>query len=473
MRLRSKIHLYSSVLFAAVIILMNLSIYALFSRMSMNSELDRAEAEAVTAAAGLRQAADAAAVKDLLRAYVPLDGMLGVVGVNGAVEGRVTSEGEQELSRWKLTYAEQREARTVRFEGRTFSYASIPVIWSAGEVANVQVLQSLEPAADDLRVLRRVLIAVTILALLPVFLSSWLLGRLVMHPIQAMTSTMREIRGSGSFRRLEQRDGARDELAEMGETFNSMMDQLESNYDKQKSFVSNASHELKTPLTVIESYASLLLRRGKDKPELLEESIQAIHSESVRMKEMTEQLLLLARPKEQWLVSLGQVDLGAAAEESARAFRNAYGREIAVDLPEQMEQSVLAWTDAGKLKQLLFILLDNARKYSEEQIVITVTRKSDGGALLRVVDRGIGIPKEQLPKVFDRFYRVDESRTRGIGGAGLGLSLGKELADAIGAELTLDSVEGLGTTATITLSAKSNGDQVSFSQRVKKEEGER
>ncbi|SDT05000.1 Signal transduction histidine kinase [Paenibacillaceae bacterium GAS479] len=470
MRLRSKIHLYSSVLFAAVIILMNLSIYALFWRMSMNSELDRAEAEAVTAAAGLREAADAAAMKDLLRAYVPLDGMLGVVGDNGAVEGRVTSVGQPDLSRWKLAFADQREVRTVRFEGRTFSYASIPVIWSVGEVANVQVLQSLEPAADNLRVLSRVLIAVTILALLPVFLSSWLLGRLVMHPIQAMTSTMREIRGSGSFRRLKQRDGARDELAEMGETFNSMMDQLESNYDKQKSFVSNASHELKTPLTVIESYASLLLRRGKDKPELLEESIQAIHSESVRMKEMTEQLLLLARPKEQWLVSLGQVDLGAAAEESARAFRNAYGREIAVDLPKQ---SVLAWTDGGKLKQLLFILLDNARKYSEEQIVITVTRKSDGGALLRIVDRGIGIPKEQLPKVFDRFYRVDESRTRGIGGAGLGLSLGKELADAIGAELTLDSVEGLGTTATIILSAKSNGDQVSFSQRVKKEEGER
>ncbi|MCM3750239.1 HAMP domain-containing histidine kinase [Paenibacillus pasadenensis] len=470
MRLRSKIHLYSSVLFAAVIILMNVSIYAMFWRISTNSELMRAEAEAVTAAAGLREAADTAAMRDLLRAYVPLDGMIGIVDAHGSAEGRVTSAGEPGLSRWQLHFTEERQVRTVHFEGRSFSYASIPVIWSGGEVANIQVMQSMEAASDNLRVLGRVLTAVTLLALLPVFLSSWLLGRLVMRPIQAMTSTMRDIRGSGSFRRLKQQEGTRDELAQMGETFNSMIEQLENNYDKQKSFVSNASHELKTPLTVIESYASLLLRRGKERPELLEESLQAIHSEAVRMKEMTEQLLLLARPKEQWQVSLGQVELGAAAEESAQAFRSAYDRAISVRLPEL---PVTAWSDAAKLKQLLFILLDNARKYSEDEITVTVAERKGGGAELRVTDRGIGIPKDELPKVFDRFYRVDQSRTRSIGGTGLGLSLGKELAEAIGAELTLESVEGLGTTAVVAFSAKSNPHRLSYSHKSKKEEGKR
>src|SRR5690606_27645171 len=106
------------------------------------------------------------------------------------------------------------------------------------------------------------------------------------------------------FVRLELERQSRDELTAMGDTFNEMISLLERNYAKQEQFISNASHELKTPLTVIESYASLLKRRGQERPELFMESVDAIHSEAVRMKVMTEQLLLLANPNRQWKLML-------------------------------------------------------------------------------------------------------------------------------------------------------------------------
>ncbi|MFD2875173.1 histidine kinase dimerization/phospho-acceptor domain-containing protein [Paenibacillus rhizoplanae] len=131
---------------------------------------------------------------------------------------------------------------------------------------------------------------------------------------------MREIQRSGKFRRLPLEAHSKDELVEMGHTFNEMIGLLESNYVKQEKFVSDASHELRTPLTVIESYASLLKRRGRDHPELFDESVEAIHSEAVRMKEMTEQLLLLAKHPEQWDLELKVMDLEALARSSAKAF---------------------------------------------------------------------------------------------------------------------------------------------------------
>ncbi|MGO4788349.1 sensor histidine kinase [Paenibacillus sp. 2KB_20] len=448
MKLSSKIHLYSSVLMAAILIVMNLSVYYVFSKMTVDSQLEQAEAEDSRISREMAKAADTIPVGELLRSYVPLDGKIQLLGPNKRYPSTwVTSSGE-DMDELKLPYDTKRQVKVVEYENIRYTMVSLPLIWRDGVVVNIQVARSLAATMETLQVLRIVLVAVTAIALVPVIISTRILGRLIVQPITALIQTMREIRQSGRFRRIELKEKSKDELVEMGAAFNDMITLLESNHARQEQFVSNASHELKTPLTIIESYASLLKRRGLDRPELFMESVEAIHSEAIRMKELTEQLLLLARNQDQWQVEMEQVDLVTLSESSARAFRDAYNRTVEVEA----DGGVLGWTDSRRLKQLLFILLDNARKYSDEHIVIQVGRKP-AEVYIRVIDRGIGIAKDELEHVFDRFYRVDEARTRRGEGAGLGLSLAKDIAEAISASIELDSLPGVGTTATIRLQA--------------------
>lgn len=204
---------------------------------------------------------------------------------------------------------------------------------------------------EMLAVLRIVLIAVTIIAMIPVLISSTILSNFIARPIRSMIDTMKEIQTSGQFKRLSLEEKSKDELVEMGKTFNHMIDLLQANFEKQEQFVSNASHELKTPLTVIESYASLLKRKGLERPDLFDESIEAIHSEAIRMKEMTEQMLLLAKHQEKWNIEKENVNLNDIMAELAKVYKNAYNRTVEIYSGDSIE----AVTDVQKLKQLLFI----------------------------------------------------------------------------------------------------------------------
>ncbi|KOS03625.1 sensor histidine kinase [Paenibacillus polymyxa] len=448
MKLQNKIHTYTSLLFAVLLVAINFSIYFLFSQLSIDSRKDQVEAAAENMIRGIQRASVSVAAEDLLRAYVPLDGMLRLMRPEGDFLPPITSSSEQSLSLMKGVFDETRQVRMITYESNRYILVSVPMIWTNGEVVNLQVIESLQPTMQTLQVLRIVLVAVTGIALIPVVVSGRLLGRLITRPITSMISTMKEIQRSGKFKRLPLNSSSRDELVEMGETFNDMIELLERNFVRQEQFVSNASHELKTPLTIIESYASLLKRRGLQHPNIFAESVEAIHSEAIRMKDMAEQLLLLARNEEQWNVVLEPVRLTRIATELKATFENAFARQIQLDV----QADCIGYTDENKLKQLLFIFLDNARKYSDEPIHLMIdTMGGTAQPCIRIIDQGIGIPEEKLSKVFDRFYRVDEARSREEGGAGLGLSLATGIAQAIQAQIGLESVEGSGTTATIIL----------------------
>jgi signal transduction histidine kinase len=448
MSLRSKIYGYSSVLFAVLLIAVNLSVYIVFERMSIDNEIKRVEAEAESIVKGVRQSAGSIPPDDLLRAYAPLDGMLRIVNEDGTSSPPVTTSAEEQLSKLSYKYESEKKSEYIQVEQIGYVWVSVPVIWPDGEVVNLQVTESIEDTENRLSVLRTVLVAVTIIALIPAIISSRILANRMTRPIQQMTRTMSDIQSSGQFKQLPLDEKSKDELKTMGQTFNRMMDLLESNFERQERFVSDASHELKTPLTIIESYASLLQRRGKERPEVFDEAVEAILSESVRMREMTEQLLLLAKQPEQWNVQLERVDITRLVLDSTRAFREAYHREVHCDDPGR----IWAISDVSKLKQLLFILLDNARKYSEASIEVQLEEKGQE-CRIRIVDKGIGMREEELSKVFDRFYRVDQARTRsgGASGSGLGLSLAKDIAEAVGARIELNSTEGRGTEASIIL----------------------
>ena len=412
MRLRNRINLYTSVLFIVLLLIMNVIVYYAFSKLLIDSEMIQNQEEAERIVQGINQSIGLVESDDLLRAYIPVDGMIRIVSEDETETLTATSSSEKQLPEKNIQYFSDEKSERIEHKQQLYSFVSIPIIWSNGDVMNLQITTSLHEVVENLAILR--------------------------------VDTMTEIRKSGRLKHLEFKRGSKDELEEMGNTFNHMIDILKTNSDKQEQFVSNASHELKTPLTVIESYASLLKRRGNTEQEVFEESIEAIHSEAIRMREMTEQLLLLARPNEMWTIMTEPLNLTEFVQQSVTTFQKAFNREIFLTV----EKDLTVKTDKQKLNQLLYIFLDNARKYSEEAITVTIDTLNDTSRII-ISDHGIGIPKEQQSKVFDRFYRVDQARNRTTGGTGLGLSLAKELADAIGATIELDSIEGLGTTVKI------------------------
>jgi two-component system, OmpR family, sensor histidine kinase ArlS len=446
MKLRNKINLYTAFLFALLLLILNITVYYTFSTLLLDSELTTAHKEMKNISDNFGESLGKIPSDSLLRSYVPVNGMIEIVTEDNNNPPAFTSADEQNLSKRKSVFYRSEVSKTIEYQERSYTFESMPIIMQDGSVANLQIIKSMETATEILSILRLVLILVTLLALIPVIISSRLLSNFITKPVTSMIKTMTEIRKSGTFKTIKLEGKSKDELFQMGQTFNHMIDLLEMNFEKQEQFVSNASHELKTPLTIIESYASLLKRRGLTEPELFTESIEAIHSEALRMKEMTEQLLMLARHHEQWNIELNQVNLNQLIDQTVNAFKNAYKREIKFEALN--EASIFIESDDKKLKQLLFIFLDNARKYSDDMISVELGKENDK-IYIKIIDRGIGIIESELPKVFDRFYRVDKARSRKQGGSGLGLSLAKEIADAIGIGVQLDSAAGIGTTATL------------------------
>ncbi len=448
MKLRHKINLYTLVLFAVLLVLMNVTVYFTFSKLILDSELTTASKEMERTTSDIGKSLGTIPESNLLRSYVPINGMIQLVTADNRKIFSVTSQPEQNLINRNTKYMPGEMSKFITYQNKSYSFVSMPLILLDGRVANLQVTKSIEAAAENLKILRLVLIVVTVLALIPVIISSLFLSKLISNPVTSMIKTMTEIRESGRFKRLPLEAGSKDELFQMGATFNHMIDLLETNYDKQQQFASNASHEFKTPLTIIESYASLLKRRGLTEPDLFTESVEAIHSEAIRMKEMTEQLLLLAKHHEQWNIQNTIIDLGTFLSQTSNAFQSSFNREI--HFHQEHGKPLKVETDEKKLKQLLFIFLDNARKYSDEAISV-VYGLEHGTAFIKIIDSGTGISQEDLPKVFDRFYRVDKARSRNKGGSGLGLSLAMEIAAAICVRIQLESTEGVGTTAVLYL----------------------
>lgn len=445
MKLRNKINLYTSVLFIVLLLIMNTSIYFVFSHLIKENELERTHAEVERVVTDIRGAVDRIAPRELLRANVPVDGMIQLLKEDLTSDGKYTSPTEEKLGMRVSSFYTGEVSKLITYEDSPYVFVSVPIVWIDGSVVNIQVTTSIAATNEMIHLLAIILIVVTVIAIVPTLISSRILSNLIIQPIRTMINTMKEIQKSGQFQQLKLEDTNEGELVEMGETFNHMMELLQTNYEKQEQFVSNASHELRTPLTIIENYADLLKRRGLEHPDLFEESIDAIHSEAIRMREMTEQLLSIAK-QEQWNIQLEQINITQLVQETLTTFQTTYQREVEMEGSHQ----IVGYTDIQKLKQLLFIFLDNARKYSDGKITVHIGQ-TDTDLTIQIQDRGVGIPNEDLPKVFDRFYRVDQARSRKQGGSGLGLTMAKDITDALGARIEINSKENQGTTVTLFL----------------------
>lgn len=243
---------------------------------------------------------------------------------------------------------------------------------------------------------------------------------------------------NGSFLQLEQKV-TRDELSQLSGTYNDLMERLKQNHELQTQFIGNASHELKTPLTVIESYAKLLQRRGTQNEAITKEALEAITTQTDNMKQLIEQMLSLAR-NEELLHETEQLSLLRWVDSLTRPLQKAYDRDIVV-----RGDDITVETSASQLRQLLFIFIDNALKYSTREVIVDVRAPKT----VTIQDFGQGIDEEHIPHLFDRFYRIDEHRNRQAGGTGLGLSIAKTLAEALHIDITVESTVGEGTTITL------------------------
>lgn len=274
--------------------------------------------------------------------------------------------------------------------------------------------------------------------------------RKIFRPIYNMTKTAEKISINDMNAKLDV-SKAEYELKDLALTFNDMLDRIRTDYDKQKRFVSDVSHELRTPISIVNGYARMLDRWGKEDEAILEEAIDAIKGESKNMQTLVENLLTLVRSDNQTLKFEREFfKIDEMAKEIIKDMemidddKHSFSHEI--------EAGIEVCLDYAKIKQTLRIFLDNAIKYTPEggHIVLKVNKELNN-VIISVIDTGIGVSKKDLPYLFDRFYRSDESRTRETGGHGLGLSIAKAMVIGQNGRLRVKSKENEGSEFIIVL----------------------
>lgn len=270
-----------------------------------------------------------------------------------------------------------------------------------------------------------------------------ILGRAALRPIQAISATARQITLAEDLSRRIPVAVPGDEVGQLSTTINAMLARLETLFDAQQRLVADVSHELRTPLTTIRGNLDLLRRGAVEDPQMRGEALRAIEDETVRMSRLVNDLLLLARADAGLKLRRELVELDTLLLEVYRQTQVlAHSQGVTIRLGGEDQALVLG--DADRLRQLLLNLVDNGVKYTHTGGQVTLTlEKSGDWVQVAVSDTGIGIAPEDLPHIFDRFYRADRSRSR-PGGSGLGLAIAGWVAEAHGGRLTVESRLGQG-----------------------------
>lgn len=317
-------------------------------------------------------------------------------------------------------------------------------------IAWVQVAYSLQANQRALRQLATLEVAGWTLSIVVAFAAGLFFAGRALRPVASMTAKVQEMQSTDLHRRLETGPPPRDELGQLAATFNDLFDRLEIAFESQQRFVADASHELKSPLTTIRGNLQLLQRRGGDNPEEAKRWTETALKEVDRLTRLVQELLELAKVGEgKMVLSTQPVDLSAVAKDVAHQYE-----VIAPRVHFEGDGPVMVLGEADRLRQVLINLVDNAVRATREQGEVTVAAVSEGARVkLIVADTGVGIPKDRLALIFDRFYRVDAARDRSLGGTGLGLSITAAIVQAHQGAIEVASEEGRGTTFTITFPA--------------------
>ncbi|HET7814566.1 MAG TPA: HAMP domain-containing sensor histidine kinase [Candidatus Baltobacteraceae bacterium] len=348
-----------------------------------------------------------------------------------------------------LTPRVPRTSREVVVDGRRFLVESdLLVSGNIGLVVQVgEPLDALDQAFRQTEISIAAILLITAVALAVL---SFVLANEITSPLNQLAEAMRQIGSEGLHRRIRWR-GRQDEAGALAQAFDDLLARLEEAFARERRFISDASHELKTPLTSINANAQMLARWGDRDAAIRSESLETIIAESSSLAGMVNGMLTLAKADSGDDVPKEPVSLGAVAREAVHTRQPRAAEKnltLTLDVPAE---APIVYGDAALLRQLVTNLVDNAIKFtSEGGVTVSVSQDGDD-AIVEIADTGPGIDPDELPLIFDRFYRADKSRTRAVPGTGLGLAIVRSIARVHDGTVTARAGQAGGTVFRVTL----------------------
>jgi heavy metal sensor kinase len=358
-----------------------------------------------------------------------------------------------DLAALERALAGRETIQTISGTGNAMRVFTGPVVRGGQIVGVVQLGFSTDDIRHILSALRFILVVAVPASLALASLGGLFLANRALRPVDRITRTAQSISAHDLSRRLDL-DLPDDELGRLAGAFNDMIARLDDAFRQQRRFTADASHELRTPLTVIKGNLSLALNRSRSS-DYYRQVLTAVDQEVDQMRRLVERLLTLARADAEGVaLNRQRVDLSALLTDlvgQMRPLADAKG----LSFTAQIAPDVATIADADALTQAVLNLLDNAIKYTLSSgqvcLVACYTELNSHEMQIIISDSGPGIPAEHLAHIFERFYRVDRARSRELGGAGLGLSIARDLIRAHGGDITVHSISGEGSIFTIHL----------------------
>ncbi|MBI5975460.1 HAMP domain-containing sensor histidine kinase [Staphylococcus canis] len=319
----------------------------------------------------------------------------------------------------------------------------------------VVVIHSLDVYDSLLNFMTYLALIFGLIALFATAIISYIFSSQVTKPLNIITDKMTQIRKDGFQEKLQVQTNY-EETDALIDTFNSMMGKLENSFNQQRQFVEDASHELRTPLQIIQGHLNLIKRWGKKDPLVLEESLNISLEEMNRITKLVEELLLLTKGDIHLNENITErVDVNLEIKSRINALQKLH-KDYHFKFISN-ENSIYLNINAFHLEQVLLIFIDNAIKYDKKNKKIEIeTQLHKNQVSIFITDYGVGIPEEDQSHIFDRFYRVDKSRSRQQGGNGLGLSIAKKIVNHYHGHISVKSKLNEKTTFTLTFNENSN-----------------
>jgi heavy metal sensor kinase len=463
MSIRLRLTLWYSGLLAIVVTIFSLLLYGAVAfnlRNELDAELDAQRDQVQTALlTSFRQRFFGRAPLIIPRDVISTtDLLVQISSTDGNALAHSENLGNASLPRDATLFAAARNKQftysTFLWEERErFRLLTAPLTIDQNVVGVIQIASSLRRNELTLNRLALLLIVGSLSAIAIVAVIGYALAGSALKPIDRITRTARAIARTPDLAQRVPETYKGDEVDRLAITFNEMLGRLENLFRAQQRFIADLSHELRTPLTIIRGQLALLQKLA---PPDAQAVYDAIEQEAQRMTRLISDLLLLAQSDAgATMLKKETVELDTLMLEvyrQARVMTTGRNGDLRVTLGH--EDQALVEGDPDRLKQLLLNLVENAIKYTPSGEIQLAIRKQSGEVGFSVSDTGLGIPSEDVPHIFERFYRVDKARTRAQGGTGLGLSIAQWIAQAHGGRIEVESELGKGSTFTVWLKEK-------------------